>query len=120
MTALTLGVIVAVAMATGSSGGGRGPVSSGPAPYLGLQMESVPIDRVLVAGVVGGSPAANAGVEPGDLVVGVDGHSVASPGDVEANVAGKRPGDVLSIQVERGLQTLTVQARLTRQTVGYP
>jgi C-terminal processing protease CtpA/Prc len=49
-----------------------------------------------VAGLVGGSPAARGNIKPGDRVYSVDGHSIESVAQFEAEMAKKtRPGEVV-------------------------
>lgn len=59
-----------------------------------LQHEGVPVLRV-----VPGSPAAVAGVQPGDLVSGADGQPVKRTADLIAAVAAKKPGERLVLQL---------------------
>jgi tetratricopeptide (TPR) repeat protein len=56
--------------------------------------EGVPVLRV-----VGGSPAAVAGLQPGELVEAVDGRPVTQTADILAAVAAKKPEDGLSLHV---------------------
>ena len=60
-----------------------------------LLFEGAPVLRV-----VAGSPAATAGLEPGDLVQAVDGKPVKQTADILAAVAGKKPRDPLALQVK--------------------
>jgi len=64
----------------------------------------------LVGKVAGGGPAAAAGLQPGDLITKVDGKDVLAPDDVSAAINGRKPGDQVQIEVQRGgsSQTLTV------------
>jgi S1-C subfamily serine protease len=68
-------------------------------------------DPPSIVEVVGGSPAAHAGLRAGDLILQIDGYSLTSPeggrrwGDI-------RPGDEVSLTIRRGLErkTLSIQA----------
>jgi S1-C subfamily serine protease len=120
LVALGALVIAGGAVALSSSGGsGPGTVNAS-TPWLGLRMESLPVGRVLVAAVVPGSPADRAGVGVGDLVLGVNGKPVTSPGDVDSALAGLRAGDRVKLQIGRGPLTFTLPATLTTQPAGYP
>jgi tetratricopeptide (TPR) repeat protein len=72
-------------------------------PWSGLvtvdtqQLDGVPVLRVLP-----GSPAAQAGIQPGDVVLGVDGQPVKRTADLLAAVAGRKPGDKMVLQVRAG------------------
>jgi S1-C subfamily serine protease len=84
-------------------------------PYLGLQMESVPVNRVLVAGVVPGSPADRAGIGPGDVITAVNHHPVEQPGDVISALSPLHPGNNVLVQFSRGGVPYATQATLTDQ-----
>jgi len=55
----------------------------------------------LVSSVEKGSPAAKAGIEPGDVILGIDGKEIATSGELPAAVAGRTPGDTVKLQVWR-------------------
>jgi regulator of sigma E protease len=65
------------------------------------------IERVLVTGIVENSPAASAGIEPGDLVVAFDGGDVTSV-DSFIEQTRERAGEVITLTLLRGGQTLDV------------
>jgi len=65
-----------------------------------------------IASVTGGSPAANAGLENGDVITAVDGHTIATPDDLTSAVAGKHPGDKVSITYVRNGSTRTASVTL--------
>ncbi len=55
----------------------------------------------LVANVEADSPAAKAGLQPGDVVRGVNGKPVLSPRDLAVNVANVKPGQNASLDIVR-------------------
>ncbi len=55
----------------------------------------------LVASVTPDSPAAKAGVQPGDVVRSVNGAAVKTPGDLARDVAGIQPGQTATLDVLR-------------------
>jgi len=57
-------------------------------------------DGVPVLRVVSGSPAAQAGVQVGEIVTAVDGKPVVKTADLLAAVAGKRPKDKLALHLK--------------------
>jgi PDZ domain-containing secreted protein len=65
---------------------------------------------VLVESVADGSPAEKAGVKVGDVIVTLDGKDVNSSGDVRAALRGKKEGDAVRIEVQRGRTRQTVVA----------
>jgi tetratricopeptide (TPR) repeat protein len=69
-------------------------------PWTGL----VTVDTLLMEGipalrVVAGSPAAQAGLQAGDVVLAADGQPVKTTADLLGAVAAKKPGDRLVLQV---------------------
>src|SRR5215218_771710 len=85
--------------------------------YLGVNM-APPTggqDGALVQEVVSGSPAAKAGLRPGDLVVGIDGQSVADYGELAARIRAHQPGDKITLKVVRGGNETTITAALTER-----
>jgi S1-C subfamily serine protease len=52
---------------------------------------------VQVGGVVPGSPAEQAGIQPGDVITAVGGRTVTSTADLHAAVSPHRPGDTVTV-----------------------
>jgi hypothetical protein len=117
---LVAGAAYGLSALGGSGGSGSVTAASGSRPFLGVQTQSVPVGRVLISAVVPGSPADRAGLGAGDVVNEIDNRPIASPGDVEAVIAGLHPGDSVRIQVQRGPLTYTAQATLAAWPRGYP
>lgn len=63
----------------------------------------------LVAGVQPGSPAAEAGFEPGDRFISVEGQKITTFSDVQRIVSG-RSGDELDFTIERGGKMVDLKA----------
>lgn len=57
---------------------------------------------VEIVEVVEGSPASEAGLRPGDLIVEVDGEGLADVGDLQRLMAGERIGREISLRIDRG------------------
>jgi S1-C subfamily serine protease len=109
--------------------------------FLGIEMQtisedvasdlSLPADMgVLISTVRPGSPAALAGLRGGestavvdgetwilggDIVVGADGQNIASAEELREVVLAKRPGDRLSLEINRDGTTLNINVKLGRQ-----
>ncbi len=66
----------------------------------------------LVSSVEKGGPAARAGIEPGDVIIGIDGKAVNAAGDLPAAVALKSPGETTRLQVWRKGRAQDVEVRV--------
>ena len=66
----------------------------------------------LVTEVVPGSPAADAGLEQGDLVTAVDGDPIRQMSDLAARIRARQPGDSVTVDVLRDDEVLRVDVVL--------
>ncbi len=66
----------------------------------------------LVSAVEAGSPAAKAGIKPGDIILAVDGRSVEQSSDLPRIIGESRPGTAVGIQVWRQGETKELRASL--------
>lgn len=82
-----------------------------PRAFLGVTLEQS-ADGVTIADVVANSPAAEAGLQVGDVVAAVNGATVRRPADVVDAVRAAQPGDVLALTIARGGETLEIEAVL--------
>ncbi|WP_075221381.1 Do family serine endopeptidase [Acuticoccus yangtzensis] len=91
--------------------------------WLGVQIQSITpqlaesIGRNNVTGALvtepqDGSPAADAGIEPGDAIVAVDGEQVESPRDLARTISAKQPGSKVAITVWRDGKEQQVEVTL--------
>jgi len=55
---------------------------------------------VVIAGVAGGSPAAKAGLQEGDVIVSVGGTTITSPAQLRSLILTKHPGEKLAISYD--------------------
>ncbi len=69
--------------------------------YLGVST-SAGNGGVSVASVSNGSPAAEAGLRVGDVIVSVAGKKVSEPDDVAAAIQDRKPGETVAIELARG------------------
>jgi putative serine protease PepD len=61
-----------------------------------------------IVDVTAGSPAGNAGIQSGDIIVGLDGHQISSMSDLAAAVRTRQPGDQVTVTyVRKGEQRET-------------
>ena len=99
--------------------------------YLGVEAQSVAeamskalrlkqSGGALVAGVQPDSPAARAGLEPGDVIASVNGDPVANPRDLALDVANLKPGTDAKIDLVRNGEHQTVAATIGAVAVRGP
>ena len=70
---------------------------------------------VLLANLYVGSPAQEAGLEPGDLLLAIAGAPLHSAQDALARIANEKPGAVLAIKVLRGRRTVEAKAHVSER-----
>jgi putative serine protease PepD len=75
-------------------------------------------DGALIQEVAPDSPAAKAGIQPGDLVVSVDGNAIANYSEMIAAIRSHQPGDKITVGVVRGGNETTITATLTERPAG--
>ncbi|HWZ61998.1 MAG TPA: DegQ family serine endoprotease [Steroidobacteraceae bacterium] len=77
--------------------------------------ESFGLDRprgALVSSVEKDGPAAHAGIEPGDVILGVAGHPIEHYGELSGAIATMRPGSDTTLSLWRGGKQQTVTVRI--------
>jgi serine protease Do len=90
--------------------------------YLGATIQPVTPDiaesvgmpgkkGALVAELVPGGPAEKAGVQPGDVVLSVNGHPVKNASELTREVASSHSGDTLNLNIMRAGQQKTVSVK---------
>ncbi len=104
-------------------------VSDGQAAGLGLERAGL-----LVQGVQPGSPAAAAGLKGGnetkvvagesyvlggDLIVAIDGVEISTVAGLRSELAGRKPGDVVTLDLVRDGVTKTVRVKLGQQPASF-
>jgi S1-C subfamily serine protease len=85
-------------------------------PWLGVET-SDPTDPAAPPGaevqsVTSGGPADAAGVQPGDVIIEIDGQQVSDSSDVSRLINGKNPGDHVDLHVDRAGQDIHVATTL--------
>lgn len=82
--------------------------------YLGVTVEPAPgsSDGATIVEVRPATPAAEAGLEPGDRVVSADGQPIDSPEQLTGLIGSRAPGDQLELELVRDGETRTVTVTL--------
>ncbi len=83
-------------------------------PGKGLLAGAPKIDRVRPE-----SPADQAGLEPDDLIVEVDGHPTGRQADVKHALGNKYAGETVQVSYKRGEETKSVEIKLVAELVAY-
>jgi putative serine protease PepD len=86
--------------------------------YLGVQTADGEGTGATVAGLSPSSPAKDAGITTGDVIVSFDGKSVETSADLSADVNGAAVGDKVSVGVRRNGSERTVQVTLGTRPAG--
>jgi hypothetical protein len=92
-------------------GGGKSNFDIMPRGFLGAEVAEKD-DSLFIKQVLKDSPADAAGVKPGDKVISAQGKTVAATADLLKYVAKLKPGESLTLQVERDGKTLNLKAEL--------
>jgi serine protease Do len=87
-------------------------------PSVALQLGVQAQQGVLVRQVVRGSPAAQAGIRPGDIIVAVDGTKLVSDSDLARVLSRHKPGDAIAVEVVRDSTHITIQLTLGEKPSG--
>jgi S1-C subfamily serine protease len=85
--------------------------------YLGVATASTTegVDGATVAEVVQGSPAAEAGLEEGDVITELDGDKIGDTEDLIAAIAAAQPGDTVKLEIERDSKSTEISVKLGTQ-----
>jgi putative serine protease PepD len=75
---------------------------------------------VVVQQVTPGSPAANAGVQEGDVIVAAAGKPVADPDDVAQAIQDRHPGETVALEIRRGGDSRTLDVELAARPAQAP
>ncbi|MGC9530179.1 MAG: Do family serine endopeptidase [Candidatus Bipolaricaulaceae bacterium] len=82
------------------------------APGMEQQFGVTPGKGVLVADVVDGSPASQAGVESGDVIVSVDGKPVGTTDELQTEIMYRQVGEEVELGIVRAGRELTLTVEL--------
>ena len=92
------------------------PVNPGTPGYLGVQAKASVAGRgVMVVSTAPGGPAAQAGLQPNNVILAVNGQSVNSPAELRSALAGHQAGEAVQISWYNGASTVTRSVQLSGQ-----
>jgi len=91
------------------------PLTPRIAGQLGVQVR----DGAVVAEIYEGTPAASSQLEPGDLIVAVDGTAVDSPQALIRTIGNQEPGTVIALDVLRGEDPKRIRLELGERPSDY-
>jgi S1-C subfamily serine protease len=120
---ILLGATAAYAVISDSSTTKKSPqpvvANAGPA-WLGVKLANAGVRGALVSSVVPGSPAAAAGIRPGDLITELDTEPIVAPAVFVSAISGLQPGDAVDIQFQRGSSEHTARVVLASSPARTP
>ncbi|QXQ04917.1 Do family serine endopeptidase [Sphingosinicellaceae bacterium] len=108
MVKVFLGAAKTGKLVTGWIGAEGEALTTQTATQLGLDRPG----GVLVTAVTPGSPSAQAGVKPGDILLAVDGKEIVDPGQLRYRIAVLGVGTKVDVEVRRGSERRTVAMTL--------
>jgi putative serine protease PepD len=91
-----------------------------PHAYLGVASGNTQQGGALVGQVTGGGPAQKAGLQQGDRIISLDSQPIHSPDDLSAAVNDRKPGEKVTVTVERGGSRRTLDVTLGTQPANQP
>lgn len=99
-----------------------------PKPYIGIRLQPLWLDDdtrtklgrksraiAAVGGVDAGSPAAEAHIELGDLLLALDGEPAESVNGLAQRIASTSPGQTIALEVLRGGKPLTINVQIAER-----
>jgi S1-C subfamily serine protease len=99
-----------------------------PKPYIGIRLQPLWLDDdtrnklgrkargiAAVGGIDAGSPAEQAHIELGDLLLTLDGEPAESVNDMARRIASATPGQTITLEVLRGGKPLTINVQLSER-----
>jgi putative serine protease PepD len=98
--------------ASTSSGGYMGVDITTVTPELRTQYGLVPQSGAVILNVVSGSPADDAGLESGDVIIKMGSTPISTADEVVAYTKAHKPGDDITVTYQRGKQVKTTTVKL--------
>ena len=104
----------------------EGLLLGGPRAYLGVSLNNLTPELsehfggpkeagVIVESVADNSPADKAGIRVGDIIISIDGKDVKSAVDIRTGLRGKKSGDTVRVEVQRGRGRQTIVATVAER-----
>ncbi|MDX1390204.1 MAG: trypsin-like peptidase domain-containing protein, partial [Acidobacteriota bacterium] len=110
----TVSRITTQLISSGSVDRARLGVTYGPTAPALIEALELPRGSAQVGTVQDDSPAAEAGIEPGDVITAVDGKPLENSLELSARITNKSPGDRVRLTLNRDGEERVVTARLTQ------
>ena len=88
--------------------------------YLGVSTGAAPDGGAQVGEATADGPAAQAGIQAGDVITEVDGDAVQDPDDVAQAIEDNKPGDKVDVTVQRGGDERTIEVTLGQRPEQLP
>ncbi len=79
-------------------------------PRLAESLQLGTTEGIIITAIVRNGPAHKAGLEPGDVITGIDGKKVKSGQDALAVISGKKPGEKVTLLIKRNGRQYSVTA----------
>ncbi|MBK8563666.1 MAG: PDZ domain-containing protein [Saprospiraceae bacterium] len=90
-----------------------GDETAEPKAFLGIYPERHENGGILVTDIVPGAGAAAAGLRSGDIIISIDGKTLASRGGLSSTLGAYKPGDKIEVSLLREGQSITAIVELT-------
>lgn len=75
---------------------------SRPISWLGMEIETLPPGAAVIETVALGSAGDKAGLNPGDVIIAINGRAITGAGDIASAIRGLPAGDQVPIQISHG------------------
>ena len=83
---------------------------------IGVEVQQQPDGTILVIAPIDDTPAARAGIKPGDIIIAIDGKTL-SPESIDSNPLRGQPGSKTLLTVQRGGAAKPLELTVQRETI---
>ena len=83
---------------------------------IGVEVQQQPDGTILVIAPIDDTPAARAGIKPGDIIIAIDGKTL-SPESIDSNPLRGQPGSKTLLTVKRGGAAKPLELTVQRETI---